>query len=174
MNPPNPALPSRQPPRPPFRSFRRARFVVLVVATGMVRTAILCFFAFGGFALAEADDSPLPKGDIPLAKVAATCQGALVATLVSIDYSQPTFPGAGDYQAHWKVIKTLRGKYPRVAELSFRVQGLPGKYHERTPQIGHTYILVTYDTSPTQIDCIFENTPEKLDEIKALLNAKSK
>jgi hypothetical protein len=137
-------------------------------------TALPFLLAFGGFALAAQPELPLPKCYIPIAELAATCKGALVATLVSVSGPDVGPPGASDFLSHWKVVRTLRGKYPSDAELSFRVQTFPEKKREREPTIGQTYILISYDTNPRQVAYIFEHTPEKWREIQQLLTAKPK
>ena len=147
---------------------------MLGVATRSVRTSILFFIAVGTLALAEPSQLPLPKCDIPLGELAVVCKGALVATLVSVDWEEFGPTGASIFQSHWKVINTLRGNYPGNVEMTFIVQTFPKEHRQRKPTLGQTYILISHPENETSVAYIFDHTVEKLREIQQLLSAKSK
>ena len=103
----------------------------------------------------KADDKPpLPGGNAALPELAKKCKGALVATLQEVGNPEPGPPGASDYASTWNVEKVLRGNYPEAARLSFRVQSVPIESRERSPAVGKSYILISYDGNANQIAAV--------------------
>jgi hypothetical protein len=112
---------------------------------------------------------PLPRGNAPLPELAKTCKGALVATLLEIGDPDLGPPGAADYTAKWRVTRVLRGDYPKIAYLSFRVQNLPEKSRERPPAVGKSCILITYETNAGQIAAILDADEKNLRKVQELM-----
>jgi hypothetical protein len=116
-------------------------------------------------------EDPLPGEKAPLPELAKACKGALVATLLEVGKPQLGPPGASDYDAKWKVEKVLRGEYPATAELSFRVQSMPEKSRERLPEVGKTYVLITYEVNANQIAAVLEADDKNLRRVQDALSA---
>ena len=63
----------------------------------------------------------------------------------------------------------LRGEYPKAAELSFRVQSIPGTKAKRLPTVGLSYILISSGASGDQIAVILEADAKTIREFQDLL-----
>jgi hypothetical protein len=111
----------------------------------------------------------LPGGHAPLSKLAPTCKGALVATLLEIGTPELGPPGATNYPSRWKVEKVLRGTYPATAALSFRVQTIPETSRETPPVVGKTYILISYEDNANQVAVMLDAGDENLRKVHELL-----
>ena len=113
---------------------------------------------------------PLPSCYMSVEELASKDAGVLVATLASVGGpGDPGPPGAADYLSRWKVIKVVHGQYAAEEEMSFRVQSIPEEHRQRMPEVGKTYILMTYDINKNQIAWMFDYTDRKLREIEAIM-----
>jgi hypothetical protein len=63
----------------------------------------------------------------------------------------------------------LRGDYPKTADLSFRVQSIPGTKAEKLPTVGTTYILVSHEANGDQIAVVLEADEANLRKVQDLL-----
>jgi len=139
-----------------------------------MKTTLFLFLSLAAVAFAGEPEHPLPGCYIPLSELATTSKGVLVATLLSVGPAEPGPSGASDFDSRWKVVQTLRGHYPPEAKLDFRVQEYPEQHRERSPVVGQTYILVSYDINPNQVAYIFDYTEAKQHEIERLFSTKPK
>jgi hypothetical protein len=119
----------------------------------------------------QQQDRAFPGRSVPLRDAALQCKDAMVARLIDLGTAEPGPPGATDYdKSKWEIIETLKGKYAGEVELDLTVQKLPNRIRESQPQVGETYIVLSYPNNAFQIRKVIEYTPENLNKIKALIS----
>ena len=137
---------------------------------GILPLVILAIFL--GKTNLKADPSlPLPGHRINLSTATIHCYGALVATLMKVEFFDAGSSGKTIYRTSWKVQKVLRGEYPSEAKLLIELQTFPKSYAESMPTENETYILISGspEFDHQQIPIVLKDTPENLEKVEKLL-----